>query len=97
MFNQLEMELGFRRKGHCEPNEMLTYLLYAQDNWSQVKSFCAPFPIERTKKGKKEGRATIELPTGNEAFEYGSLLVRLGRTRILICSKKEFEELFFVI
>ncbi|MGK0607357.1 hypothetical protein [Enterococcus gilvus] len=97
MFDSLEMELGYRRKGHCHPNERLTYLLYAQDNWSEVNSFCEPFPVERTKKGKTEVRAVIELPTGNEAFEYGMILVRLGATRIFICTKKEFEALFFVV
>ena len=95
-FDDLETQLLFKPSGYCKLNKTPQYLLYSKKNWKEVKEFCKPFSIERTKKGTTKGRAVIDLPTGNTAFEYGMILVRLGNTRILICSKNEFEELFYL-
>ena len=95
-FDDLEIRLVFQSKGFCKPNQTPRYLLYSKENWKEVKMFCKPFSIERTKKGTTNGRAVIDLPTGNTAFEYGMILVRLGATRILVCTAKEFDELFYI-
>lgn len=95
-FNDLETRLIFKPSGYCKPNETPQYLLYSKQNWKEVKVFCKPFTIERTKKGTTKGRAVIDLPTGNTAFEYGMILVRLGKTRIIICTQNEFEDLFYI-
>ncbi|MBU5362842.1 hypothetical protein KQI58_17455 [Enterococcus raffinosus] len=44
----------------------------------------------------EKGRAVIDLPTGNETFEYGMILIRLGEKRILIFTLSEFFDLFSV-
>lgn len=95
-FDDIETQLLFKPKGYCKPNETPQYLLYSKKNWREVKNFCKPFLIERTKKGTAKGRAVIDLPTGNTAFEYGMILVKMGTTRILICTKNEFEDLFYI-
>lgn len=95
-FDDLETRLVFQPKGFCKSNQTPRYLLYSKENWKEVKAFCKPFSIERTKKGTTKGRAVIDLPTGNTAFEYGMILVRLGATRILVCTIKEFDELFYI-
>ncbi|WP_137665421.1 hypothetical protein [Enterococcus hulanensis] len=72
----------------------LHYILYKKDNWEDVKEFCEPFSIEKSRKNVNEGRAVIDLPTGNETFEYGIVLIRLGDKRILIVTPSEFTNLF---
>lgn len=82
--------------GSCRLNIDVHYILYKEDNWEDVKEFCRPFSIEKSKKNAAEGRAVIDLPTGNETFEYGMVLIRLGEKRILIFTPSEFFDLFSV-
>ncbi|MBO1139878.1 hypothetical protein FQS87_08210 [Enterococcus avium] len=82
--------------GQCKLNTEAQYILYMKDNWEEVQAFCEPFKIERSKLNLGKGRAVIDLPSGNETFDYGMVLVRLGNKRILIFSSNEFVELFSV-
>lgn len=89
-----EKELKLHPKGVCHYKSDIPYLLYTRDNWDEIKEFCAPFAVEKTKKGSVEGRAIIDLPSGNESFEYGMILIKLGSKRILIFQQSDFDELF---
>lgn len=84
-------------EGICKLNIDPKYILYTKDNWEEVKAFCEPLSIEKSKMNTRNGRAVIDLPTGNETFTYGMILVRLGIKKVLILSPKEFRELFTVI
>lgn len=92
--NDEEVKILSHSSGSCQLNEDANYILYMKDNWEEVKEFCDPFSIERSRVNPDEGRAVIDLPTGNETFEYGMILVRLGNKRIMIFSANEFIELF---
>lgn len=91
-----ESKLLTNPSGSCRLNIDVHYILYKEDNWEDVKEFCKPFSIEKSKKNVTEGRAVIDLPTGNETFEYGMVVIRLGEKRILIFSPSEFFDLFSV-
>ena len=95
-FNDIETQLLFKPAGTCRLNASIHYISYNKKNWKDVKAFCKPFSLERTQKGQSKGRAVIDLPTGNESFEYGSILVKLGNKRILILNKTDFEDLFYI-
>ncbi|MGM0111216.1 hypothetical protein [Enterococcus sp. DIV0187] len=90
----LEEELVLHPKGTCYYKSGIPYLLYTKDNWADIKKFCAPFAVEKTEKGASDGRALVDLPTGNESFTYGIILVKLGTKRILFFHQSEFGELF---
>ncbi|MGM0169775.1 hypothetical protein IGI39_004787 [Enterococcus sp. AZ135] len=91
---ELDIQLLFQSKGFCHFKDSVPFIAYNKHNWSEIAAFCAPFTIQRTKKGKDHGRAIVDLPTGNESFEYGMILVRLGKRRILLMQPTEFEEIF---
>lgn len=91
-----ESKLLVNPSGSCRLNIDVHYILYKEDNWEDVKEFCRPFSIEKSRKNVAEGRAVIDLPTGNETFEYGMVLIRLGEKRILIFTPSEFFDLFSV-
>ncbi|MBO0453747.1 MULTISPECIES: hypothetical protein [Enterococcus] len=95
--NNGEAGLLANPRGTCKLNDELDYIFYMKTNWEAVKEFCAPFSIEKSKMGIRKGRAVIDLPSGNEAFNYGTVLVRLGNKRILLFSSSEFLELFSYI
>jgi hypothetical protein len=80
--------------GSCRLNLDVHYIMYMKDNWEDVKEFCEPFSVEKSRKNTDEGRAVIGLPAGNETFEYGMILVRLSDKRILIFTPNEFINLF---
>lgn len=82
--------------GTCRFKESASYILYTKQNWEKIVAFCAPFPVQQTKRGKSVGRAVIDLPTGNEAFEYGMFLVRLSEKRMLLLKEEEFNKLFAI-
>lgn len=90
----LAIQLLFQYKGMSHFKGRLPFIAYNERNWTEIVNFCAPIAVQKTKKGQAEGRAIIDLPTGNEAFEYGMILVRLGKQRILLLQAQEFEELF---
>lgn len=92
--NDEESKILAEPSGTCKLNIDVHYILYKQDNWEDVKEFCEPFSIEKSKVNSEEGRAVIDLPTGNESFEYGMILVRFGNKRILIFTPGEFIDLF---
>lgn len=96
-FNDLETQLLFKPAGTCRLNSSIHYISYNQNNWKEVKEFLKPFLIQRTQKGKIKGRAVIDLPTGNDVFEYGSILVKLGEKRVLIFNQTDFDQLFHII
>ena len=90
----LEKELNLHPKGVCHYKSDIPYLLYTKDNWHEIKEFCAPFPVEKTERGATDGRAIIDLPSGNESFEFGMILIKLGPKRILLFNQTDFDELF---
>ena len=90
----LEKELALHPKGVCHYKSDIPYLLYTKDNWREIKAFCAPFQVEKTERGTVDGRAIIDLPSGNESFEFGMILVKLGSKRILLFNQTDFDELF---
>ena len=92
--NDKESVLLSKPSGSCRLNIDVRYIMYMKDNWADVKEFCRPFSIEKSKKNVTEGRALIDLPTGNETFEYGSILVRLSDKRVVIFTPSEFINLF---
>ncbi|MBO0455068.1 hypothetical protein [Candidatus Enterococcus murrayae] len=93
-FKNEEAKLLRNPQGICKLNDTLEYIVYTKDNWEKVSEFCEPFSIEKSKIGSIEGRAVIDLPSGNETFNYGGVLVRIGNKRIVIFSLGEFVELF---
>jgi hypothetical protein len=90
-------ELLMNPKGTCHSKKNIPYIVYRRGNWEEVTKFCAPFVIQKTKRVRECGRAIIELPTGNEAFEYDTLLVRLGKLRVLLMQESDFKEVFEVL
>lgn len=94
--NPVEAMLIPRSSGSCKLNTDVRYIMYRKDNWEEVKRFCNPFSIEISKINSEEGRAVIDLPTGNESFEYGMILVRLGNKRVIVFTPGEFIDLFSI-
>lgn len=92
--NEAERNLLSHPSGSCRLNVDVDYILYVRDNWEEVQKFCLPFSIEKSKINTESGRAVIDLPSGNETFEYGMILVRLGTKRILLFTPSEFMEIF---
>lgn len=90
----LDIQLLVQMKGTCHFKNSIPFIVYNKDNWSEIAEFCSPFTIQRTKKGKEHGRAVIDLATENEVFEYGMIIVRLSKRRILLLQPAEFEEIF---
>ncbi|MGM0110142.1 hypothetical protein [Enterococcus sp. DIV0187] len=82
--------------GTCTLTTDVRYILYTENNWEAVQVFCRPFTIEHSKIKAAEGRAVIDLPTGNETVEYGMVLIRLGNKRILVFTPREFMDLFSI-
>lgn len=96
MFYDVSAQLLFQPKGLCKLNTTPEYIQYTETNWEQVTKFCLPYSVEKTKRGQKNGRTVIDLPSGNTSFEYGMILVKLGKNRLIICTEKEFKELFYI-
>ena len=94
--NAEEAKLLANPIGSCILKEDVAYIMYRKNNWEDVKEFCSPFSIEISKINSEEGRAVIDLPTGNESFEYGMILVRLGNKRVLVFTPSEFSDLFSI-
>lgn len=92
----LDIQLLFQMKGTCHFKNSIPFIVYKKENWSEIAEFCSPYTIQRTKKGKGHGRAVIDLPTGNEAFEYGMIIARLSDRRILLLQPAEFKEIFTI-
>jgi hypothetical protein len=52
-----ESKLLANPSGSCRLNIDVHYILYKKDNWEDVKKFCRPFSIEKSKKNVDEGRS----------------------------------------
>lgn len=94
--NDEEAKLLANPSGSCMLKEDAAYIMYRKNNWEDVKEFCSPFSIEKSKINTDEGRAVIDLPTGNETFEYGMLLVRLGGKRVFVFTPGDFIDIFLL-
>ncbi|MGG5371618.1 hypothetical protein [Enterococcus sp. AZ196] len=92
--NEEESKWLSQTSGTCRLNIEVPYIVYKDDNWEAVQEFCKPFMIERSKINTDEGRAVIDLPSGNETFEYGMVLIRLGNKRVMVFTPSEFLNLF---
>ena len=50
--------------------------------------------MQKTKKFNSKGRVSIQIPTGNLAFEDGDILIKFSNEKWLAMTEKEFIELF---
>lgn len=91
---ELKFQVVLKNKRTCHFKNGVPFIEYTRDTWSEVKAFCRPFSLQKTSRGQEQGRAIIDLPAGNDFIYYGTVLVRLGKQRILILPKWEFEEIF---
>lgn len=94
--NEEEAKLMAQPSGKCQLNGDVHYIMYMKNNWDQVQEFCQPLLIEKSQVKSDEGRAVIDLPTGNEIVEYGMLLVRLGGKRIFVFTPGDFIDTFIL-
>ena len=77
MLYDVSAQLLFQSNGQCKLNATPEYIQYKETNWEQVAKFCFPYSVEKTKRGQKNGRTVIDLPSGNTSFEYGMVVVPL--------------------
>lgn len=65
----VDIQLLFQYKGTSHFKDRIPFIAYNERNWTEIVEFCAPIAVQKTKRRQIHGRAIIDLPTGNEAFE----------------------------
>ncbi|MGH1793440.1 hypothetical protein ABE888_13390 [Enterococcus faecalis] len=74
--------------------QAVEFLFFKKENFEELEQFVTPLIVQKTKKFNSKGRVSIQIPTGNLAFEDGDILIKFSNEKWLAMTEKEFIELF---
>ncbi|PEH49514.1 hypothetical protein [Enterococcus faecium] len=66
------------------------------ESFKELKAFCAPYKLQKTKKYSRNGLVNFLSPSGAKAIIHGDYVVKLNETTFIVLDEAAFNDLFVV-
>ncbi|HGF8211431.1 TPA: hypothetical protein QFD67_002200 [Enterococcus faecium] len=91
------VEGGKDRKTVAVAKQAFDYFYYKNcESFKELKIFCAPYKLNKTKKYNKNGAVNFLTPSGAKSIVYGDYVVKIIEDIFIIVNEEVFHQLFSI-